>query len=122
MVQTTITSPGIAPATKRLEAGKPCFEPHIPTNFRLGTGHVLYFVNKGRWLFARWDSLCEEMSHRGIEHNLHWRGYPHDLWDGWPSDQEKARVLVQARINERIASNPSKHRWTNRPRPDWVLT
>ena len=37
----------------------------IPSSYRLGTGHVLFFVDKCAWLYDRWNLLRIELVARG---------------------------------------------------------
>lgn len=106
----------------RLEAGKSCTEPAIPAKPTLGTGHVLYFVNKGGWLRDRWHALRNEMVYRGFQPTLEWRGWPAGLEDGVPTGLDGAREALKDRILERIRSQPGQHKWTRREPPRWVLT
>lgn len=42
----------------------------IPSSFRMGTGHELFFLDKLQWLHKRHDSLVAECLKRGININL----------------------------------------------------
>lgn len=41
----------------------------IPSEYTLGTGHVLYFYNKLKFISDRYDALCAEMATRGYTCN-----------------------------------------------------
>jgi hypothetical protein len=41
-----------------------------PTEFKLGTGHVLFFYTRIKYLHDRFISLKAEMDHRGILNNI----------------------------------------------------
>lgn len=41
----------------------------IPSEYTLGTGHVLYFYNKLKFISDRYDALCAEMIARGYTCN-----------------------------------------------------
>lgn len=111
-----------AVALARQESGKSCTGDAIPPKPTLGTGHVLYFVNKGNWLRARWSLLYEEMTLRGFHPTLEWRGWPVGLEDGRVTGIFEARELLKTRILERINAQPGQHKWTRREPPEWVLT
>lgn len=78
----------------------------IPNEYTLGTGHVLFFYDKLKFISDRYNSLCSEMVNRGytcnrvaqseleqgIERNL--------FWDYKPT--VKAIEINRARINERL--------------------
>jgi hypothetical protein len=61
----------------------------IPKFFTLGTGHILFFMNKGKWARERANLLRLEMIERGLEPRIH----DEDAWavmtqydgffDGW---------------------------------------
>lgn len=89
----------------------------IPSSFRLGKGHMKFFIDKGRYLEQRWRSICDERRRRGHVVNLSWRSWPANLNGNWTPSIEDRRI-VEVRVAERLArmrSNPdeSKHpRWT----------
>lgn len=86
----------------------------IPPRFRLGSGHVKFFYDKGRFLIARHAKLREELLARayrlsddGLFDNLDvYRQYPAFLGALEISFSAEERALVVARILERIADKP----------------
>lgn len=62
----------------------------IPSEYTLGTGHVLFFYDKLQFISNRYDLLCQEMQarkfnfnrvpkeelHRGIDKSLFWNYSP----------------------------------------------
>ena len=72
-----------------------------PDEFKLGKGHMLFFVDKGRYLHGRWYTITREMRRRGFTVNLEWREWPQSLYGDWvPSERETK--IAQDRIDERL--------------------
>lgn len=80
----------------------------IPDDFRLGTGHVSFFYDKGGFLKERFDSIVETLEGRGFD--LQFKTYrPHP--DGMNKGHTPSRLeesLLEERINLRMPVNP---RW-----------
>jgi hypothetical protein len=82
---------------------KPGFKP--PESYRLGRGHMDFFVDKGEWLQKRHHELVREMHNRGFtvnfplypinKHPLIWRG-------NWEPDSA-AVAINRKRIAERLS-------------------
>lgn len=78
----------------------------IPNEYTLGTGHVLFFYDKLKFISNRYDSLCTEMLNRGYTCNriskqeLEQGIMPNLFWDYKPTEQ--AIKINQQRINERL--------------------
>ena len=84
----------------------------IPNEYTLGTGHVLFFANKLKYITNRYNALCEEMVSRGytcnrvsevdliagIDRTLFWNYVP----------TEAALAVNRARINERLNDKEMK--------------
>jgi hypothetical protein len=84
-----------------------------PTEFKLGSGHVLWCHKYSGMLYDRYNMLVEEMRYRGFTVNYptapEWAKYglrPTDL------EISKARVLLLERINDKLKN--IKPRWKNR--------
>ena len=81
----------------------------IPTEYTLGTGHVMHFVDKLKYITERYNSLCTEMTTRGyvcnrVEQSELERGIDRSLfWNYIPTDA--ALALNRARISERLADS-----------------
>ncbi len=80
--------------------------PKIPVDFKLGTGHVLYFYNKLHFLHKRFVSIKNELTKRTIANNMSDEMfididpiYYNDLQDG---ELVNANQLIVERIIERI--------------------
>lgn len=86
----------------------------IPTEFCLGKGHVLFFVDKPHYTFKRYCQLYRECVRRGFAVE-----YYGDNWDVYPLwmlrkrfsniETDKSRELILSRISERIKSSSKKN-------------
>ena len=92
--------PRLAKHAAQKYARNPNFIP--PESYRLGKGHMDFFVDKGGWLAIRHSQLVQEMLRRGFTVNF--PEYPDthpDVWQGdWKPDQN-AIELNRQRIKER---------------------
>jgi len=76
-----------------------------PAAYTLGTGHVLYFYDKLKFIAKRYDSLCTEMKKRGYncnqipEQELLAGIGKHMQWDYVPTAE--AIAINKQRIKER---------------------
>ena len=89
----------IALATK-----KPVIESRLPKQFTLGTGHVLFFYNKLKYIHLRFNALRDELLRRRFEVNMEYDstkviGNEH-LYNDWAGTDE-ANELVIDRLYER---------------------
>jgi deoxyribonuclease (pyrimidine dimer) len=88
----------------------------LPDNFRLGTGHVMFFLKRGIFTYNRYMELLAECKKRGFEvgdYSKNWEIYaePDNFifqLDHIPDDLEY--LLLIDRISERII---------NSPKPNW---
>tara|TARA_Y100000361_G_scaffold122835_1_gene115259 strand:- start:223 stop:633 length:411 start_codon:yes stop_codon:yes gene_type:complete len=85
----------------------------IPPSFRLGEGHVMFFYDKGKYLYKRYDEIRKELKKRNfkIDDHRHFKTsqFPVEYFNDWvPSkaDQE----IVRKRIEERIQQKPEWYR------------
>lgn len=76
----------------------------LPQTYILGTGHVLFFYNKGEYLSKRHNSICTEMLKRGFTVNF--PNYPDDNHPKeWFNDWKPSKIDMElnlSRINERL--------------------
>ena len=83
-----------------------------PKEFKLNSGHVLYFYDKIQFLHARFIALKEEMDHRNISNNISdemFIDFPVEFYNDIESDNLiEANKEVAQRIVERI-STMKKH-------------
>jgi len=77
----------------------------IPSDYTLGTGHVIFFMDKLKFLSERYDALCQEMLNRNFTCNrvpkdeLHAGIQKNMFWDYKPT--EAALEINRKRIAER---------------------
>ena len=75
-----------------------------PETYRLGKGHMDFFVDKGKWLQTRHSQLVEEMNKRGFKVNFPL--YPcsqHPIaWMGEWEPSEEALIINRQRIAARL--------------------
>jgi len=78
-----------------------------PAEFTLGTGHVKFFYSRCGYLLTRYQQLHAECLRRGFavqDYSGAWQGVPDALMGEYhPTPQ--AVKLIEARINERLASH-----------------
>jgi len=83
----------------------------IPDTFKLGGGHELFFINKGKFTFKRYIKLHQECLDRGFNVTnfmSSWNVYDDNLehfndWDATQTDNE----LVIERISQRLGEAKS---------------
>lgn len=77
-----------------------------PHTFKLGSGHVIYFYDKIKFLHERFLLLKEELQLRNIETNMSdemFYNIPDDLYNDFPEDQvDSANRTVAIRVFDRI--------------------
>jgi deoxyribonuclease (pyrimidine dimer) len=75
----------------------------IPSEFRLGTGHVKFFYNKLKYLLNRYEELRHEAIHRGFnvsDFSKAWEDVPIELMNDYQETHHDREILIQ-RINEK---------------------
>ena len=89
----------------------------VPVNYKLSTGHVYFFYDKGKYLHKRYDELIAEMKNRGFSPSED-RPFPfsifsdNNLYNDWTPSIEDYEV-IRRRIAERIAMKPQWYRKTS---------
>lgn len=76
----------------------------IPNEFKLGSGHVIFFYNKLEYLRNRYIALHKECCKREFNvqnYSKVFKHLPPDLCNDWNPDDE-VRKIVQERINNRL--------------------
>lgn len=92
----------------------------IPPSYRLNTGHMTFFVDKGAYLLRRQRELVAEMQRRGMnpqftDPDALVAGLPAEYMGDWEPDGA-AMALSRERIDERLqhmGTKPSNRRMTN---------
>tara|TARA_B100001173_G_scaffold186378_1_gene160901 strand:+ start:54 stop:464 length:411 start_codon:yes stop_codon:yes gene_type:complete len=85
----------------------------IPKELTLGTGHVMFFYDKGKYLFKRYDKIREELKKRNfnLDNQRHFKTsqFPTEYYNDWqPTDKDYA--ILRERIEERIKQKPEWYR------------
>lgn len=93
--------PRLAKHAHRKHIKNPNFAP--PETYRLGRGHVDFFVNKGKWLARRHRALVGEMLARG--YTVNYPDYPSDvhpksLMLDWSPSASEVSINLE-RLNDR---------------------
>jgi deoxyribonuclease (pyrimidine dimer) len=83
----------------------------IPNKFKLGAGHVKFFLDKQKFIYNRYKNIHEELINRGFsieDYSNNWKEFIGTKYfnDYKPTDEEYE--LLKQRISERIKSSPKK--------------
>lgn len=90
----------------------------VPTSYKLDTGHVYFFTNKGKWLERRYHALIDELKLRGYSIDpkrvadfsvFHDAG----LYGDWVADMNAVQIN-SVRIKQRILDKPDWYRYHRR--------
>lgn len=100
-----------------IAAGKLSDTSKIPSEYKLGTGHVYFFADKLSYLLTRYQSIRKELYERGFKNEDRWdydSGYAWNSnhswrWNGY-SPTPEALALNRQRIKERWPKNARYHR------------
>ena len=85
----------------------------IPEKFVLGTGHVLFFVDKQNFLYKRYGEIWNELMDRGFSNiTSYFDNWQHGdidnrYWNDHTPTQEEHDLLIQ-RISQRIMESKKK--------------
>ena len=86
----------------------------IPVSFTLNKGHVMFFYDKGKYLFKRYQLLIREMEKRGFNPNKN-REFPCDifiknkLFNDWEPTLKDLKI-IKNRIKSKIEQKPNWYR------------
>jgi len=83
--------------------------------YKLGDGHVKFFLDKGLWLQHRHEELKNELDARGIQTSIPVLSLS---WDSefmldWIPTEKDIEINIE-RILERIYNGKIKHTWSNK--------
>lgn len=88
----------------------------IPGSFTLGTGHVLFFYNKMKFLFKRYDRLTYELKNRDFDISVHnptsifFEDIPSIFTElDWEPRKDEIKISAD-RILEKIKMRPNWYR------------
>ena len=78
---------------------------NIPDKFVLGQGHVLFFLNKQKFIYNRYKEIYNELLWRGFnieDYSMNWDELKDtELWNDYAPTSEERNLLVE-RISTRI--------------------
>lgn len=104
-----------------IKMGERVLTKKIPAEFRLGTGHVIFFYNKLKFLHRRFNALRDEMNRRGFKTNMDDEMFRHDslykhlaYGDLDPLELTQANKLVVERIISNIQNTMKTRPTLNR--------
>lgn len=90
----------------------------IPKVLTLGTGHVMFFYDKGRYLYKRYLKIRDQMLMRGFspapDRGFKVEQWPVEYYKDWtptPRDEQ----VIRTRIEERIKQKPNWYRQNGKP-------
>ncbi len=88
----------------------------IPSTYRLGPGHVLFFYDKLKYIHKRFNAICDEMKVRGFNVNTGFdeSRIPDRLYNDWEPTKEANDLLVN-RLIEKINSSKITWRYYKQP-------
>ena len=85
----------------------------IPKELTLGTGHVMFFYDKGQYLYKRYSQIQKELTKRNYKLDktrlFKVTQFPTEYYNDWtPTDRDRA--ILRERIQERINEKPEWYR------------
>jgi hypothetical protein len=85
----------------------------LPTQFVLGEGHVMYFLDKGYYTYKRYNELYEECLRRKFEvlnYHRNWSVYLLSHWNDLTPGENDVRIITE-RIIERLSNSTQQPRY-----------
>lgn len=82
----------------------------IPVEFTLGRGHVLFFLDKMKFVFNRYQNIHEECLLRSFfvaDYSDNFSNIPPEYYNDYTPTQKEMRLL-RNRISERLTTSPKK--------------
>lgn len=89
----------------KLKSGKYNPKTVIPKKFKLGTGHEVFFKDKIKYVFNRYQELTEECIKRGFnvtDYSDAFKDIPDEYYNDWDDNVKEVRDIVVERITERL--------------------
>lgn len=85
----------------------------IPKVLTLGAGHVMFFYDKGLYLYKRYEQIRKELTSRNFNLDktrlFKVTQFPTDYYNDWnPTDRDEQ--VIRVRIEERIKQKPGWYR------------
>jgi deoxyribonuclease (pyrimidine dimer) len=90
----------------------------IPKQFTLNTGHVMFFFDKGLYLWNRYEELKKGLDQREINYNKYSLFDPDGIYLQYPQlfndykPTPEALYIIRERIADKIALKPNWYRYT----------
>jgi len=85
----------------------------IPKKLTLGTGHVMFFYDKGKYLCNRYEQIKNELTNRNFNldktRTFKVSQFPTEYYNDWEST-DRDRAILRERIEERIQQKPKWYR------------
>jgi len=85
----------------------------IPIKFTLNTGLVMFFYNKGKYLYNRYEQIKKELTKRNFKLDksrlFKVTQFPTEYYNDWEPTKEDQAIVWQ-RIEERIQEKPEWYR------------
>ena len=84
----------------------------IPDKFRLGAGHIKFFLDKMGFVKNRYKMIYEECLRRGfsvVDYSENWDSVGNEYMNGYEPTREERELLIE-RISDRLM-NSSKKFW-----------
>lgn len=84
----------------------------IPDKFRLGAGHIKFFLDKMSFVKNRYKMIYEECLMRGfdvVNYSENWDSVGNEYMNGYEPTREERELLIE-RISDRLM-NSSKNFW-----------
>lgn len=76
-----------------------------PLEFKLSSGHEVYFKNKLKYIHRRYNELTDECIKRGFnvtDYSDAFKDLPEHLYNDWDDNITKVKEIVSERITERL--------------------
>jgi deoxyribonuclease (pyrimidine dimer) len=88
----------------------------LPSTYRLGKGHILFFKDKLRYLSQRHGLLCVEMRRRGMHPLLvaDLSSFPGWMLQGWSPRPEDVKI-IKSRLVQKLRMKEGFYRYEGRP-------
>lgn len=93
----------------------------IPKEFTLNTGHVMFFYDKGLYLYNRYERIKAELRLRGVKFDEESQFDEHDVFSrnihlcNYYVPTPEALTIIRQRIAEKIAMKPNWYRYYGKP-------
>lgn len=99
---------------------------NIPLKYQLGSGHVLFFYDKLKYLHRRFDEIVLEMKNRGFEVNTDFdtdrifNAGAEYLYNDWIPTEESKEILKH-RLMEKVTTQTTHKYYRQKFDTDWYL-